>query len=77
MVRRKRSMKINRLIYFRIGLRGHTPADELKGNCASYVEKEDERVHLWACTQVVVVTGSSLWLEEREAWRSTGRFIFR
>ena len=42
MVRRKRSMKINRLIYFRIGLRGRTPADELKGNCASYAEKEDE-----------------------------------
>ena len=26
-----------------------------------------ERVHLWAGTQVVVVTGRSLWLDEREA----------
>ena len=26
-----------------------------------------ERVHLWTCTQAVVVTGRSLWLDEREA----------
>ena len=26
-----------------------------------------ERVHLWACTQVVVVTNWSLWLDKREA----------
>ena len=26
-----------------------------------------ERVRLWACTQVVIVTGRSLWLDEREA----------
>ena len=26
-----------------------------------------ERVHLDACTQVVVVTGRSLWLDERKA----------
>ena len=27
----------------------------------------NERVDLWACTQVVVVTGRSLWLDKREA----------
>ena len=35
--RQKRSMKINRYIYFRVDLRVLTPLDELKGNCA---EKE-------------------------------------
>ena len=33
-------MKINRKIYFRVDLCAHTSADELKGNCARYAEKE-------------------------------------
>ena len=35
--KQKRSMKINRYIYFRVDLSVLTPLDELKGNCA---EKE-------------------------------------
>ena len=41
MVRRKRSMKVNRDIYFRVDLCVGTPADELKGHCARYAEKEE------------------------------------
>ena len=40
MVRQKRSMKINRQLYFRVDLCVGTPVDELKGNCGCYAEKE-------------------------------------
>ena len=40
MVRQKRSMKINRQIYFRVDLCVRTTVDELKGNCGCYAEKE-------------------------------------
>ena len=39
MVRRKRSMRVNRYIYFRVDLWEGTPVDELKGLCAEYAEK--------------------------------------
>ena len=38
-VRRKRSVKVNRLIYFQVDLFVGTPVDELKGHCACYAEK--------------------------------------
>ena len=41
MVRRKRSMKVNRDIYFRVDLWVGTPVDELKGHCERYAEKEE------------------------------------
>ena len=39
MVSRKRSMKVNRYIYFRVDLCVGIPVDELKGHCACYAEK--------------------------------------
>ena len=41
MVRQKRSMKVNRYIYFWMDLWVCTPVDELKGHCARYAEKEE------------------------------------
>ena len=41
MVRRKRSMKINRYIYLRVDLCVGTPVGELKGHFAGYAEKEE------------------------------------
>ena len=42
MVRRKRRrMKVNRSIYFRVDPCVGTPLDELKGHCAGYAEKEE------------------------------------
>ena len=41
LVRRKRSLRVNRLIYFRVDLCAGTPLDELKGHCAGYGEKEE------------------------------------
>ena len=41
MVRRKRSMRVNRSIYFLVDLCVGTPVDELKGHCAGYAEKEE------------------------------------
>ena len=37
----KRSMKIKREIYFQVDLCIHTTADELKGNCACFAEKDE------------------------------------
>ena len=39
MVRRKRSMRVNRYIYFWVDLCVGTPVDELKGHCVGYAEK--------------------------------------
>ena len=39
MVRRKRSMRVNRYIYFRVDLWVGTPVDELKDLCVGYAEK--------------------------------------
>ena len=39
MVRRKRSMSVNRYIYFRVDLRVFTPVDEQKGLCVGYAGK--------------------------------------
>ena len=39
MVSRKRSMKVNRSVYFRVDLCVDTPVDELKGHCACYAKK--------------------------------------
>ena len=39
MVRRKRSMRVNRYIYFRVDLWVGTPVDELKGLCDGYAGK--------------------------------------
>ena len=39
MVRRKRSMKINRYIYLWVDLYVRTPVDELKAHFAGYDEK--------------------------------------
>ena len=41
MVNRKKSMKVNRYICFRVDLCVGTPVDELKGHCAGYAEKEE------------------------------------
>ena len=41
MVRRKRSMRVNRYIYFRMDLWVGSPVDELKDHCACYAEKEE------------------------------------
>ena len=41
MVRRKRSMNVNRYIYFQVDLFVSTTVDELKGHCACYAEKEE------------------------------------
>ena len=38
-VRQKRSMKVNRYIYFWVDLCVGTPVDELKGHSAGYAEK--------------------------------------
>ena len=39
MVRRKRSMMVNRYIYVRVDLWVGTPVDELKGLCVGYAGK--------------------------------------
>ena len=39
MVKRKRSMTVNRLIYFQVDLFVGTSLDELKGYCACYAEQ--------------------------------------
>ena len=41
MVRRKRSMRVKRYIYFWVDLWVGTPVDELKGHCVVYAEKEE------------------------------------
>ena len=41
MVRQKRSMKINRSLYFRVDLCVCAPVNELKGHCVGYAEKEE------------------------------------
>ena len=41
MVRRKRSVKVHRYIYFRVDLFVGTSVDERKGDCACYTEKEE------------------------------------
>ena len=41
MVRQKRSMKVNRYIYFYVDLFVDTSVDELKGHCACYAKKEE------------------------------------
>ena len=42
MVRRKRSMRVNRYIYFQVNVLVGTPVDELKGHCADYAQKEEQ-----------------------------------
>ena len=42
MVRRKRSMRVNRYTYFQVNLWVGTPVDELKGHCADYAEKGEQ-----------------------------------
>ena len=42
MVRRKRSMRVNRYIYFQVNLWVCTPVDELKGHFADCAEKEEQ-----------------------------------
>ena len=39
MVRRKRSMRVNRSIYIRVDLWVGTPVDELKRHCVGYAEQ--------------------------------------
>ena len=41
MVRQKRSMRVNRYIYFRVDLWVGTPVDELKDHCIGYAEKQE------------------------------------
>ena len=41
MVRRKRSMKVNKYIYFWVDLCVGTTGYELQGHCAGYAKKEE------------------------------------
>ena len=42
MVRRKKSMRVNRYIYFHVNLWVGTPVDEFTGNCADNAEIEEQ-----------------------------------